>query len=307
MEYRVLVSVLVGNGGDKAIKTISDIVSQKTDGIKMDWVVIDNCADHDTIQRIKSLFPQTNMVKSEKNLGFSGGNNLAFPLALEKDVDFLFVLNDDVRLEENYVQEMTSEGMKKPDAAVIGSTIRFANGRIQATGGTLRFLNLGIHWITDKAIEGQKNVKEVDAIQGAAFALSKAALQKGFRLDSCLFLGVEEFDLACWSKSVSLKSYVVEHVEVIHDTNQAKLVSNRWYVDPLYYYYAVRNEIYVKRKYRASIVEYVLSVSHTLARVVLKGIVFFLRGDVIVMQCILRGILDGFMNHMGKATFQVKR
>lgn len=307
MISNVLVSILTYNGGEKTIRTISDVISQKIDRIKMDLVVVDNCSSNNIVERIKSTFPHIDVIRNERNLGFSDGNNLAIALAFKKDVDFLFILNDDIRIEKNYIQEMTREGMNHPNAAVLGSTIRLTNGRIQAVGGQLKPWYTGIHWINVKTINSQNTANVVDAIQGSAFVLTRTALQKGFRFDSCLFFGEEEFDLSCWAKSVSLKSYVLEHVEVIHDTNQAQLVANRWYVDPVHYYYIVRNEIYIKRKYKESLVQYSFSVSYTLVRFVVKGLIFILRGNIIMIKYILQGIWDGFTNHMGRLIVEPKR
>ena len=130
----------------------------------------------------------------------------------------------------------------------------------------------------------------MDVVQGAAVVLTKEALRKGFRFDPNLFFGGEEHDLGCWAKSVSMRIYVLEEVEVVHHTHQARMICDRWHPDPLIHYYAARNGIYIKGKYSRSKAEFAAAFLYTSLRNVAKAMIFFLRGDRDVFLDIIRGI-----------------
>ena len=138
MGCRVLISVLTNKIGDKSYQTFSDIMNQTTEGIEMSVVVIDWSSNGEVRRILNENFPKINVISTKENLGFSGGHNLAVELALKKDVDFLFILNDDIRISKDYILKMTLEGLKRNDAAALGSIIRFPNGRISARPRALK-------------------------------------------------------------------------------------------------------------------------------------------------------------------------
>jgi GT2 family glycosyltransferase len=297
---KVLVSILIYNGGEKSIRTISDIICQSLDGIDLDLLIIDNGSTNGFINNLSKLFPNINFIISKDNLGFSGGNNIAIEQALKINADFLFVLNDDIQISSDYIFTMVHNGSKCPDAAAIGSTIILTNGKIQAVSGNLKIWQAGVQWSNKKSSITKSQIRKVDVIQGAAFVLTKKALIKGFKFDNCLFFGGEEYDLACWAKSVFLKIYVIEHVEVIHNTNQMSQIENRWFPSPAVYYYGIRNNIYVKHKYAISTAEYIFAITYTSLRAIIKGLIFICNGRMDMMVIMIRGIVDGITKKMGK-------
>lgn len=296
----MLVSILTYNGNDKTIKTIADVYSQECSEIKINIVVIDNNSSNSIVDRIKYNFPNINIILNKVNNGYSAGNNIAINLALKIKADFLFVLNDDLELMPNYIHEMINTGIYTDDAAAFGSTIRLSNEKIQATYGSLSPWFAGLIWHNCKLNNSKNGVRQVDAVQGAAIVLTKTALQRGFRFDECLFFGGEEFDLSCWARLNSLKIYLLEHVEVVHNTSQKQLILDRWHADPIHFYYAIRNCFYIKRKYSKSNFEYILAMGYSSARVLSKGLLFALKGDVTAFQFMIRGIWDGVVGKMGK-------
>ena len=52
---------------------------------------------------LKKIFPQVNLIKSSKNLGYSGGNNLGVRYAKGK---YAVILNPDTRAEKNWLEEL---------------------------------------------------------------------------------------------------------------------------------------------------------------------------------------------------------
>lgn len=300
---RVLVSILTYNGGYKTLKTITDVLAQQTSGIELDVLVIDNCSSNNVLSLIKEAHPSVHVISTQCNLGFSGANNLAIDLALKTDANFLFVLNDDLQLMPNYIQEMVDGGVQRDDAAVLGSTIRLPSGKIQATCGTLKPWVAGVIWHNLKINDNNIGAREVDVVQGAAFVLTKAALQMGFRFDDCLFFGGEEYDLACWARRNLLKIYVLEHVEVVHNTSQAHLISDRWYPDPINCYYAIRNCLYIKQKYPESKLEYLIAIGYSSTRVISKGIIFAIKGNASTLKFMIKGIYDGITKRMGQYSY----
>jgi len=171
---KVLVSILTYNGDERTIKTISDVLAQKCNGIEIDIVFIDNYSSNGIADKIASIFSHLNIINTKGNLGYSGGHNIAIEIALKEEADFLFVLNDDIEIPQSYIQTMVNEGKRHLDAAALGTTICLPDGKIQAVYGYFGPLYAGVKWCNVKSSASHESVKEVDVVQGAAIVLTKS-------------------------------------------------------------------------------------------------------------------------------------
>lgn len=300
---KILISVLTFNGGEKTIKTINDILAQIFDAnkIEINLIVVDNHSTNGISDKLKEKFHSINIIKTKDNLGFSDGNNHAIDIAISGDYDYLFVLNDDLQIKTDYIQNVINAAEKiSPSPAAIGTTIRLLDGTIQAVSGSIAWWFVSPIW--SKRVEPSESGfgREVDVVQGAAFVLTKEALRRGFRFDKNLFFGGEEYDLGNWAIKNNLKIIVLDNIEVIHDTNQSKLIKNRWHADPLHYYYSTRNHTYLKKKYYKNPLEFFVANVYSLFRSIIKSLIFYIKGDKKTLIYVLRGFKDALSNKMGK-------
>ena len=64
---------------------------------KMEVIVVDNASTKDEISAIQKKFSYVNVIRSDKNLGFAGGNNLGIKAAKGK---YIFLVNNDTIFKE---------------------------------------------------------------------------------------------------------------------------------------------------------------------------------------------------------------
>ena len=69
----------------------------------LEVIVVDNASKNDEADVIANRFPQVKVIKSDKNLGFAGGNNLGIKAAQGK---YLFFINNDTIFKEFNVQSL---------------------------------------------------------------------------------------------------------------------------------------------------------------------------------------------------------
>ena len=69
----------------------------------LEIIVVDNCSTDGTAEFIEENFPQVRLIKSSKNLGYSGGNNVGVRCAKGK---YVVILNPDTRAEKNWLEEL---------------------------------------------------------------------------------------------------------------------------------------------------------------------------------------------------------
>lgn len=71
------------------------------------------------------------VIRSDVNLGFAGGNNVAAAQARGR---YLVLLNDDAEPERGWLEALVREAEAHPDAGAIGSRILFPDGSLQEAG-----------------------------------------------------------------------------------------------------------------------------------------------------------------------------
>ena len=99
----------------------------------MEVIVVDNTSKQDEASIIQKQFPQVKVIRSEKNLGFAGGNNLGIKKSKGK---YLFLINNDTIFKEFNVDSLINRLESSPNIGIVCPKIRFTWGTkpIQYTG-----------------------------------------------------------------------------------------------------------------------------------------------------------------------------
>jgi GT2 family glycosyltransferase len=66
-------------------------------------IVVDNASSDDTVHFITDHFPGLTLLRSSHNLGFGQANNLGIRLAMDQGARFVFLLNQDARVEADTI------------------------------------------------------------------------------------------------------------------------------------------------------------------------------------------------------------
>ena len=101
----------------------------------LEVIVVDNASQKQEAEIISKKYPQVKVIKSNKNLGFAGGNNLGIKAALGK---YIFLINNDTFFKEFDILPLIDRLESSTDIAIVCPKIRFAWGSnpIQFAGYT---------------------------------------------------------------------------------------------------------------------------------------------------------------------------
>lgn len=83
-------------------------------------IVVDNASRDNPLPYFQEKFPEAICIRSEQNLGFAGGNNLALPLASGA---FLFFVNNDAEIAPDCIPAMLQLFENQPDAGIVSPLI----------------------------------------------------------------------------------------------------------------------------------------------------------------------------------------
>lgn len=215
---------------------------------KMEVIVVDNASNNEEAEQISKRFPDVKVIKSDKNLGFAGGNNLGIKASKGK---YLFLINNDTYFEEFNVQALIDRLNSDSNIGIVCPKIRFAwpPQPIQFAGYT----PLSNITIRNQAIgfgeedHGQYEIAHpTPYAHGAAMLIKREALNKVGLMPECYFLYYEELDWSMMFKRAGYQIWYEPKCTIYHKESQATGQNS-----PLRTYYITRNRLrLVKRNYQ---------------------------------------------------------
>jgi GT2 family glycosyltransferase len=217
----------------------------------IDVIIVDNNSLDFSFDDAKKLLPTSKIIKSERNLGYAGGNNLGMKYAAENGADYIWILNNDVIVESeslsllvNAAQSNTNVGLLGPKVMIkeIPEKILTVGGFIQEDG-QIYHLGMGQH---DK--NQFSTVQDRDYLSGCALMASVELLDKIGFLDEDYFLYHEDIDLCYRTKLGGFKILFIPDAKVWHPDTR-KRDENSTIVN----YYLSRNSLLFLKKHKFGI------------------------------------------------------
>jgi len=255
----------------------------------MEVIVVDNASQQDEASLIAKQYPHVKAIRSNKNLGFAGGNNLGIKAAKGK---YLFLINNDTIFNGFHVEALINRLESSSNIGIICPKIRFTWGNkiIQYAGYT----HLSTITVRNRAIgfgeedKGQYNTAHpTPYAHGAAMLIKREAITKVGLMPECYFLYYEELD---WSMMFTRAGYEIWYdpaCTIYHKESQSTGLNS-----PLRTYYITRNRLLlVKRNWHG--------LNRCIAYIYIIGIVAFrdilyhsLKGNRRQAQATLKGLKD---------------
>ena len=236
----------------------------------LEVIVVDNASLNDEASLIAQRYPQVKVIRSPKNLGFAGGNNLGIRAAHGK---YLFFLNNDtlLRPQTSDLRPLIARLESSEKIGAVCPKIRFSwdDNPIQFAGYTplsritMRNRSIGF----GEADQGQYDTPHpTPYAHGAAMMVKREVIEKAGLMPECYFLYYEELD---WSLMIRRAGYDIWYepaTTVFHKESQATGQHS-----PLRTYYITRNRLlFVQRN--APLYERYLSYAYLIGLVALKDI-----------------------------------
>lgn len=207
---RVAVVVLNYNGAADTIACLDSLIQLDPSPDKI--VVIDNGSSDDSVAAIRSAHGEQELVCNRENLGFGGGHNAVLGRLVAEGFDWVWLVNNDLRVQVDTLQRLLDCARRHPDSGAIGARIHdlHCTTEILAVGGGT--VN---HWL-GRSAQVRRRFGRPDYITGASMLLNCRALLSVGVFDSEFFMYWEDVDLcrrlegAGWPIRVA-DSAVVQH------------------------------------------------------------------------------------------------
>ncbi|MGU9938964.1 glycosyltransferase [Empedobacter brevis] len=173
IQEKIAIIIVTYNGEKWLNECIKPLYS--IENIKI--IVVDNASSDNTVKEISNLYPEVELIISNKNLGFGQANNLGFEFAIKNNFDYVFLLNQDASIDINNLS-MLVDSYKNDSSIGILSPIHFMNE--DEVENVFKF------YLSDNKLTlsdvGGVGVKEVNFVNAALWLISvdKLSLMGGF-------------------------------------------------------------------------------------------------------------------------------
>jgi len=119
--HRVAIIVLNWNRKADTLACLESLSAADLGGAAV--VVVDNGSHDGTIDAVRERFPTVGIVALPENRGYAGGNNAGMSAALEWGADAVVLLNNDTRVERDFLPPLIWAANETPNAAAVCSSI----------------------------------------------------------------------------------------------------------------------------------------------------------------------------------------
>lgn len=301
----ITIVLLNFNGEKDTIECLKSIKKLETDGFALLTIVVDNGSEKKfRVQSSEFRVGELKIIHNDKNLGFSGGNNVGIRYAFKKNADYILILNNDTVVDKSLVLELLKLAQSDESIGIVVPKIYFAKGFefhkdryneseqgrvIWYAGGIMDWKNvIGVHRGVDEVDRGQyEKVIETDFASGCCMFVKREVFERVGMFDEKYFLYYEDNDLSQRAKREGFKIIYSPKAVLWHKNAGSAGGSGSSLQD----YYITRNRLlfgmrYVPIRSKLSLIKESFE------------LLFFGR----TWQ--KRGVLDFYLKRFGKGSFQ---
>ncbi len=127
MKYDLSIIILSYNVCDLLIDCLQSIYDAQKKDDSWQIIVVDNNSPDQTIEEVSKKFPKVELVESDKNLGFSAGNNLGVKRA---DAKVILFLNPDTIINSTVIQRNYQTLISHREFGAISCKVELPDGSI---------------------------------------------------------------------------------------------------------------------------------------------------------------------------------
>lgn len=199
--------VTINFNQDKITEELLVSIAQTNTYENLEVIVVDNGSTVNPIPLWTNKYPDVKFIRSESNLGFSGGNNIGIAQATG---DYYFLVNNDTEFSPGLVQKLVDILDTHPQVGIISPKLVYDFDRsiIQYVG----FTQVDYYTCRNRAVgKNEKDTGQYDNLlgqtgycHGGAMMVKKETCEKAGLMADNFFIYYEEVD---WGERINKSGY----------------------------------------------------------------------------------------------------
>jgi len=298
MHNKICIVIISYNKVNPVIRAVKSSIQSYPDA---EIILIDNSEDIKFFKELKQKlknYSNIEFIKNNINVGFSKGVNQGIRIALEKNTEYILLINDDVYVDKDCIPQLVDVLEKNEKALLAGPTIFYDKypNKIWHTGGYFNKLlgNINIPY-KNKTMNPDffkiLSPKEVDFLTGCVLMIKRKAFKIIGFFDETFFFYGEDLDYSLRVKKSGYKLLWVPYAFAWHDIDIEKERTN-----PFVMYHLGRSNVYVRKKHFNKIYFfYYLFLHFTLYTIFRSYQIFKGSKNIASLKAWIKGSWDGLL------------
>lgn len=288
----VIILILSYNGKHLLEDSVSSYLAN--DYADFQVVVIDNGSSDDTKEWVEKNYPHIFVLRTETNLGYSGGFNFGLNYAFnQQNADYVLITNNDVKADSKVISELVKVAKTDP-------MIGFVTGKVYYFDKPDTLQTVGkyedpIHWNGEHIGGREIDHGQYDQVTERIFAddiyilVSNRLYMETGGYDTTFRFQAEEYDWQARAKKLGYKIYFTPHAKIWH--KESMTIGKR---SAFKAYYDARNPMLVILKHKSPDFFRIYFWQH-FKRVFRSSLVSLKQLKPVVSLAVWRGFLSGFV------------
>ncbi|MDO8141186.1 MAG: glycosyltransferase family 2 protein [Candidatus Brocadiales bacterium] len=218
---RVLVTIVNWNGRHDILELLASLkkLNYPKDHYKV--LVVDNGSNDGSQTAVSSIYPAGSLLENKRNIGYVNAVNQGIAHGLNIEVDYIWIFNNDVTVEENSLKRLIEVGEQDENIGVIAPIIYSYNNpeaidnvgyKINFWTGRLKKLKYGRDIFRNHA----EKTADVDSILGCSTLVKTSVFKKIGLFQTIYELYFEETDFNVRARRCGFRVVVVKEAKVWH-------------------------------------------------------------------------------------------
>jgi GT2 family glycosyltransferase len=248
--YQPSVSIIIlnWNNAPDTLNCLDSIFAQNYQNYHT--IIVDNGSMDNSTAIIQEKYPKIEILRTGRNLGYTGGNNYGIRHLLQTSCDYIWLLNDDVVISPNCLSRLIEVAENCLDACFIGPVIytRENPDCVLSAGGKFLSKGLPFHLYKGKSRQNIPQTSyEVDFISGCALLVRRELVEIIGLLYEPFFAYGEDYEWCYRAGQKGYKSLIVGDARAWHPDTSMRDENS-----PVVTYYVTRNQLIFQNLRRVS-------------------------------------------------------
>lgn len=239
---KVVTLILNWNGVEDTLDCIRSVLDSSYKNNIL--VVIDNASTEST-DDILLHHPSVLLLKNKRNYGYSGGNNIGFRKALELGADYIWVLNNDTKVDKECLSLLVERLDTDGNVGAVSNLILYMDQETCWYAGGVLNNGLSGHHGQGKRVCDIQCPPEIDFLSGCSFLARSSVIKELGGFDEDYFCYSEDVDLSVRIKKRGHKLAYQHDAKVYH-----KVSASSGHLSSIKIYYKYRNNLLFLKKHR---------------------------------------------------------
>jgi GT2 family glycosyltransferase len=218
--------IIVTYNHRKYIEACISSIEQESESHEI--IVVDNFSQDGTCDFVRERFPRVQIIESQENRGYGGGNNLGVKFAKG---DYVVVLNPDTIVKKGWLEELIKPLSPQSRIITTPKILTYDGSTINTCGNINHFTGLTFTRGLGENTEAYSKQEYISGFSGCCFAMRKVDFLELGGFDERFFLYNEDSDLSWRSHLKGFRILFVPTSIIMHDYKLRVMPKKLYYLE----------------------------------------------------------------------------